>query len=232
MADTKDEELEWLLELLGPCRGSDSWVRSPTRATTRATSSTAARTTSCADAGVVLETPVLIHDKPFKVELPAAIVAVSGSAASTHDGLHAACPSKAGKAKAESMNDMAPIAFKLCSGSHAGVVLEHAINVVKQLLAQGCMRFKLGVTKHPEHRWGNKEYGYKHEKAFKRAQSMYEAMLVVIEVDGSQAAGFAEAALIREFIAVPGCMNKALGGEGIGQNVPGKHYLYCVYCYV
>jgi hypothetical protein len=229
MADAKDEELEWLLELLGKPLARDNWFQSPSAAT----SSTAAGATSCADAGVVLETAVPIHDRPYKVE-PAAdvIVAASGSAASKHDGLHAAFPGNAGKAVVMSKNAAEPIAFKLCSGSHAGIVLEHAINVVKNLLEQGCMRFKLGVTKNPVHRWSNREYGYKHEKAFNRAQPMYATMLVVIEVDGSQAAGFAEAALIREFIAVPGCMNKALGGEGIGQNVPGKHYLYCVYCYV
>lgn len=90
--------------------------------------------------------------------------------------------------------------------------------------------FKIGVTKDPLHRWSNVEYGYKYEKSHSR-KPLYDRMVVLIEVDSSQAAGFAEAALIAEFYGDSGCMNKALGGEGIGKNVPLKHFIYVVFGY-
>ena len=123
-----------------------------------------------------------------------------------------------------------PVVFKLCGASHAGAVLHHASDVIKNLQAKGPLVFKVGVTKDPIHRWSNVEYGYKFEKAYSR-KPLYERMLVLIEVDSSQAAGFAEAALIAQFYGQNGCMNRALGGEGIGQNVPCKHFIYVVYGY-
>ncbi len=121
-----------------------------------------------------------------------------------------------------------PVTFKLSGAAHAGAVLQHAHDVIEHLKTQGPLVFKIGATKHPMHRWANRSYGYKFEKAFNKC-ALYTGMIVLIETDNAQAAGFGEAAVICRFHGQPGCMNTGLGGEGIGHTLLCKHYVYVVY---
>ena len=124
---------------------------------------------------------------------------------------------------------MPEITFRVSASSRAGEALAHARQVITDLNAGRLMVYKVGVTKDPYTRWSNKSYGYKHDKAFNK-QPLYEGMMILLQIDSSAAAAFAEAGLIAMFLGKPGNMNQALGGEGM-RDVECNHYIYVVYGY-
>lgn len=116
------------------------------------------------------------------------------------------------------------VVFKLSPAKLAGAVLEHAVDVIQQLLSVGPTVFKIGLTKDPVHRWKGKVWSYKFDA------DRYQQMIVVMEVQTSDAAGFAEAALINVFRGTCGCRNDASGGEGLpAKPLVVPYFIYVVY---
>ena len=105
------------------------------------------------------------------------------------------------------------------------LLLEHAIHVVRKLVSGGPTVFKIGLTSDPGKRWGGKT-----SYAYRRSSDLFQQMVVVIEVQSSEAAGFAEAALINVFRDTCGCRNDAAGGEGLpAKPILAPYYIYVVY---
>lgn len=115
------------------------------------------------------------------------------------------------------------VVFKLSCARLAGIVLNHAISVISTLIGSGPTVFKIGATRDPQRRWSGQQWSYKFHS------DLYQQMIVLIEVQNSQACGFAEAALIKHFKGRPGCRNDADGGEGLPDNLNVTHYVYVAY---
>lgn len=108
----------------------------------------------------------------------------------------------------QSLNESAGHRFdlRLAKSKLASVVLQHCVAIVAGLSAQG-VRFKVGITSDPGHRWFNPSYGY-------GTEAKYVRMLLIAIVRTMEAATYIEAALIREFRSSHLCDNEAPGGEG------------------
>lgn len=100
------------------------------------------------------------------------------------------------------------VKFNLPKSRNAGNVLDHATQLVQDIVGQGPTIFKIGITADPAHRWGNANYGYQHDR------DAYQQMLVFSEADSAGAA-MLEASLINMFKNTSGCRNTAPGGEGV-----------------
>ena len=115
-----------------------------------------------------------------------------------------------------------PVQLRLSPSSLASAVLEHCSAIVHGVLARGPTIFKIGVTRDPEHRWSNPRYGYRLDT------DRYEQIICMCAVQSAEAAGFVEAALLREFIDLSGCRNIAKGGDGLPYR-QGSSVTYFVY---
>ena len=104
----------------------------------------------------------------------------------------------------------------------ASGVLQHCIAIVAAV-ARCSLRFKVGITTDPSHRFLNESYGYK-------PQTVYNQMIIIAILKSMEAAGFLEAALIREFRDHPGCGNEAGGGEGSSTDASLLGFVYVVRC--
>ena len=96
--------------------------------------------------------------------------------------------------------------LRLPRGRLASCVLQHCIAVVAAV-ARTSMRFKVGITTDPCHRFLNTAYGY-------RPQGVYKQMVIIAILKSMEAAAYVEATLIREFRDHAACANEAAGGEG------------------
>ena len=124
--------------------------------------------------------------------------------------------------ESESAAHRDPIRFQMSSAGTSGKALAHAVNIIEQLLADGPVISKTGITQDPKNRWFNKSYGYKYDS------DNYFEMLVIFHGDSSGAAFLA--ALIHQFRDVSGCRNIASGGEGIARAWVGdSFYTYVVH---
>ena len=81
--------------------------------------------------------------------------------------------------------------------------------------------FKFGICFDPEHRWGNREFGYLQER-------MWHFMDLLF-VGCAQKCRRLEIALIAETRSIAGCQNEAPGGEGVAA---GSEVADPCYCYV
>ena len=88
----------------------------------------------------------------------------------------------------------------------ASGVLQHCI-AITAAIARVSLRFKVGITTDPVHRFLNSSYGYSQ-------QGIYKQMTIIAILKSMEAAAFLEAALIREFRDHHACGNEAAGGEG------------------
>ena len=76
----------------------------------------------------------------------------------------------------------------------AGRVLQHCFSVVDQLLeTRSPMAFKIGYTHNPLWRWGNRIYGYCHEK------TKWSTMILMYATDQPYGPSMLEAALIDKY---------------------------------
>ena len=108
--------------------------------------------------------------------------------------------------------------LKLGQGKLASTVLQHCICVVGSIAGQG-IKFKVGITSNPFHRWHNESYGYIHQK-------IYTHMSLIAIVSTMEAAAYIEAAVLREYGTHCCCQNDAPGGEGCKGDVqPGFVYV-------
>ena len=98
--------------------------------------------------------------------------------------------------------------LRLPKSKLASLVLEHCMSTVQSIVRQGSLRFKVGVTSDPFRRWFDADYGY-------AVDGVYAQMWIMTIVRTMEAAGFIEAALIREFKTCGACDNWASGGEGV-----------------
>ena len=96
--------------------------------------------------------------------------------------------------------------LRLGHGKLASTVLQHCLSVVGGIAAQG-LKFKVGITTDPFHRWHNESWGYVHER-------IYSHMCIIAIVSTAESASYVEAAVLREYGSHPCCQNKAPGGEG------------------
>ena len=100
------------------------------------------------------------------------------------------------------------VKFSLSPSSNAGTILNHAMQLVQNIIGQGPTIFKIGITADPAGRWGNDKYGYQHDR------DNYQQMLVLSEAESAGAA-MLEASLINKFKSISGCRNTAPGGESV-----------------
>ena len=100
----------------------------------------------------------------------------------------------------------------------ASKVLSHCHSVIEDLPCN--VRYKLGLTLHPVHRWCNREYGYQHVRF---PQFGYLKALAILE--HGEAAAYLEAALISKHHADPRCLNEAGGGEAVAKDC-GPFFIY------
>jgi hypothetical protein len=103
-------------------------------------------------------------------------------------------------------------------GVLASKILEHAHAIIEKLPESCC--FKIGLTRHPVHRWGNHQYGYKLDP------SWCSMKVVAIFVHG-ESAGVLESALIFNWRKDPRCVNEAGGGETVS-TLKGPFFVYVV----
>ena len=104
-------------------------------------------------------------------------------------------------------------ASRLASG-----VLGHCTKVLRMIASRDTV-FAVGITVDPYHRFCNASYGY-------LGKGVYDYMTVIAITRTMEAAGYLEAALIRDAVAFAGCQNRAPGGEGINpDSSPGFVYI-------
>ena len=102
----------------------------------------------------------------------------------------------------------------------ASKLLSHASSVIQNISEDSW--FKVGLTKHPVHRWHNSEFGYKHETS-----PPWQSMKVIALLEHGEAAGIFEAALVSTWSSDPRCLNQAGGGESVPKQA-GPFFIYVV----
>lgn len=112
--------------------------------------------------------------------------------------------------------------FFLAPARLAGLVAEHCCQHIDKVLKMSPIRFKIGMTCNPGHRWANLQYGY-------QRTGQYSRMHVLAETATAEGAAFLEAMLIKHFASWPGCENTAKGGEGMHNAANGPCYVYIVF---
>lgn len=105
------------------------------------------------------------------------------------------------------------------SGVEWTVLCESAVTMVQHVLHGGPTIFKIGLTRDPLHRWGNRAYGYNQEG--------FSRMIILCATVPAWAAAL-EAHLIGIFRGVPGCRNTAPGGESTPSHPPVFVYVVSV----
>ncbi|CAE7615832.1 cpt [Symbiodinium sp. CCMP2592] len=93
----------------------------------------------------------------------------------------------------------------------ASKILEHAYTRIRHLISTS-VKFKIGQTADPSHRWRRAAHSYLLEKP-----RVFRSMKLLAIFEHGEAAAMLEAALIATFISHEACLNVVLGGESISK---------------
>ena len=102
----------------------------------------------------------------------------------------------------------------------ASKLLDHAHSVIRDIPEDAW--FKVGLTKHPVHRWRNPEFGYVHESS-----PPWSSMKVLTLLEHGESAGIFEASLLSVWASDVRCLNQAGGGEAVSKQA-GPFFIYVV----
>ena len=103
----------------------------------------------------------------------------------------------------------------------ASKILKHAYARIHHLISTS-VKFKIGLTADPCHRWRHAAHSYCLEKP-----RIFQSMKLLAILEHGEAAAMLEAALIATFISHEACLNVAEGGESICK-IDGPFFVYVV----
>ena len=103
----------------------------------------------------------------------------------------------------------------------ASKILKHAYARIHHLISTS-VKFKIGLTADPCHRWRHAAHSYCLEKP-----RIFQSMKLLAILEHGEAVAMLEAALIATFISHEACLNVAEGGESISK-IDGPFFVYAV----